>query len=139
MLPTGYAVGVPHVEQHKSPEEWPGDAGGIEYQVVEWIEARHVEVAERKVAHYGKQQQSVLVAADAAGVVIAFGYEEDHDGCCQASDDMKADLQGGLGLLIGLDTDPRQVVYRHGDDGNNFQCVSAQSLCFHIHDRFIKQ
>ena len=124
-LPSCQLLHVPHLEQYQTPEERPGDTGGIEEQVVERVEARHIEVAEGEVAHHGQYEQTAQVTAEVVRVVITLGDEEDHHRSCQAPDAMQEYLRWRLRLFVGLDAHPCQMINRHGDDGNDFQRVSV--------------
>ena len=75
-LPASQPLHVPHLEQYQAPQKRPGDACGIEEQVGQRIEARHVEVAEGEVAHHGQHEQTAQIAAEVVRVVIALGHEE---------------------------------------------------------------
>ena len=46
----------------------------------------------------------------------------------QPSDAVQEYLRRRLSLLVGLDAHPCQMVDRHGDDGDDLQCVASQQL-----------
>ena len=58
LLPSGKSLHVPYFQQYQPPEQRPGDARGIEEQVAERVEARHVEIAEGEVAHHSQHEQT---------------------------------------------------------------------------------
>ena len=124
LLPSGQRH-VPDPEQYQSPEQRPGNTRGIEKQVIQRVEARHIEVAESEVAHHGQHQQAAQIAAEVVRVMIALGHEEYHHRGRQPADAVQEYLQRRLRLLIGLDTHPCQMVDRHGDDGYHFQGIAA--------------
>lgn len=64
-------------------------------------------------------------------MVIALGHEEYHHRCRQPSDAVQEYLRRRLCLLVGLNAHPSQVVDRHGDDGDDLQCVAALSFFHH--------
>ena len=76
LLPSCKSLHVPYFQQYQPQEQRPGDARGIEEQVAERVEARHIEIAEGKVAHYGQHEQTAQIAAEVVRVVIALGHEE---------------------------------------------------------------
>ena len=106
-------------------------AGGIEEQVVQRIESRHVEIAEGKVTHHGQHQQSAQVAAEVVRMVVTLSHEEYHHRSRQPSDAVQTYLHGCLCLLVGLYAHPGQMVCRHGNDGDDLQRIAAQSFCHH--------
>ena len=65
------------------------------------------------------------IAAVIVSIVIAFGYEEEHDGRRQTSYAVQEYLERRLGLYIGLYAHPGKVVNGHGHDGNDLQRVPA--------------
>ena len=50
----------------------------------------------------------------------------------QPSDAVQEYLRRRLSLLVGLDAHPCQMVDRHGDDGDDLQCVAAQFFKHHL-------
>ena len=80
---------IPDLEQYQTPHERPGDTRGIEEQVVEGIEARHVEVAECKMADHSQYHQATQVTPEVVGMVIALSHEEDHHRSRQSTYDVQ--------------------------------------------------
>ena len=80
------------------------------------------------MAHHSQYEQTAQIVAEVTGVMIALGHKEYHHRGRQPSDAVQEYLRRRLCLLVGLDAHPCQVVDRHGDDGDDLQCVAAQSF-----------
>ena len=83
------------------------------------------------MAHHSQYEQTAQIVAEVTGVMIALGHKEYHHRCRQPSNGVQAYLRQRLCLLVSLYAHPRQMINRHGNDGDDFQRIATQSFFRH--------